>query len=209
MKKHQKNLKIKKSRNISDIGSKVNSDIKLSRTSILLQYIFEYGVNFEERVINVTGEIDSDKFDLIDFALTEMENHNHSTVTIKINSHGGDAYQALAIVGRLKKSKCHIVTEGYGQIMSAATIILACGDRRKMSKYGFFMWHENSYELEGKHSEIKAEVLQNDREEKLWANTMAHFSKKDSSFWLKNGVGKNAYFTADNLLKMGVVDEIF
>ena len=55
--------------------------------------------------------------------MTTLENLNRKTITIKINSYGGDVYTALAIVGRMLESKCLLQTKGYGKIMSAATII--------------------------------------------------------------------------------------
>jgi len=70
------------------------------------------------------------------------------------------------------------------------------------------MWHEASYGIDGRHSENKATVAQIEREEKLWAQTMAKFSKKTEEFWLKEGIHIDAFFNSDQLLEMGVVDEI-
>ena len=176
---------------------------------MLLSYMVEYGVDFSRRIVNLTGEVDEVMFDILDFALTEMESSSKKSITIKINSPGGDTYQAMAIIGRIKECTCHIVTKGYGQVMSAATLILACGKKRKMSTDGFFMWHEAQYDLSGKHSANKADVKQVEREEKFWAARMADYSNKDAKFWLEHGIGIDAYFTANQLLKLGVVDELF
>lgn len=176
---------------------------------MLLSYLFDYGVDFQRRIINLTGDVDQSMYELLDAAMTEMEAESRATITIKINSPGGETYQAMAIVGRIRESKCKIVTKGYGEVMSAATLILACGDLRLMSRHGFFMYHETSYELEGRHSSNRATVHQIEKEEKFWANCMAEFSKKSSDYWLKNGVGKDAYFSAEQLVSMGVVDELF
>jgi ATP-dependent Clp protease protease subunit len=177
---------------------------------MLLGYLFDHGVDFQRRVINLTGEINEDMFKLLDAALAEMEAGSKSSVTIKINSPGGEVYQAMAIVGRLRESKCNIVTMGYGAVMSAATLILACGDKRKISKYSWFMNHEMGYELgETRHSQAKAYVAQADKEEKTWVQWMAEFTKKSAKFWLDNGVGIDAYFSAEQLVDLGVVDELF
>ncbi len=195
---------------ISEVGTKNTSiDNKLTHAAMLLSYMVEYGVDFSRRIISLTGEVDEFMYDILDFGLTEMEASSKKAITIKINSPGGDTYQAMAITGRMKECTCQIVTKGYGQVMSAATLILASGKKRKMSTEGFLMWHESSYLMDGQHSQNKATVKQVEREEKLWANRMAQLSKKDAEFWLKNGVGIDAYFTAEQLLKMGVVDELF
>lgn len=191
------------------ISEKVNVDTKLTYTALLLSYAFEYGVDFKNRVIRLTGAIEEGYYDLIDAALTEMESESKQTITIKINSPGGDTYEAMAIVARIEQSKAYIVTEGIGHIMSAAALILACGNKRRMSRLAWYMWHESSYGIEDRHSRIKATTKQLDREEKLWADTMETYSFKKSSFWLKEGTGIDAYFTASELKKLGVVDEVF
>lgn len=186
-----------------------NTDTKLSRIAIHYEYLFEWGVNFKDRVIVISDEIDSSTFDVVEAALTEMENESRKSVTVKINSPGGSVYDALAIVGRLRASQCQIVCEGYGCIMSAATLILASGDKRKVSEYAWFLHHEASYGAEGRHSQMKNLVAQTEREEKQWAIAMASFTQMDEKFWATKGVHVDAYFTAQELLEMGVVDEVF
>jgi ATP-dependent Clp protease protease subunit len=200
--------RINKTKSLLPDNARTNIDSKLTHASIILEYAFVYGVNFKERTIRLTGSIDNEHFQLVDAALTELESQSRKSITVVINSPGGDIYEALAIIGRLKRSSCHIVTEGYGQIMSAATLILAAGDRRKVSQYAFFMHHEASYQVEGRHSEIKHQIKQTDKEEDKWAEWMATFTKKDKAFWKKTGIGLDAYITVDELLEFGVVDEI-
>lgn len=203
------NKSLRKSRNFVSTTPKGNVDSKLTQAALLLEYSFGFKVDFKNRIITISGEIDQDMFEVVEAGLTEMESQNRRSVTIKINSPGGDVYQALAIVGRIKESSCNIITKGYGHIMSAATMILASGDTRKVSKFAFFMHHESSYELDGKHSDLKNEVAQMEREEDCWAQWMEEFTTQPKKFWAKSGVGKNAYFNAEQLVQLGVVDEVF
>lgn len=203
-------MTMRKRRSLGEISDKTTVENKLTKAAMLLSYQFDHGVNFKERIINIVGEIDEDTFNLVDAALTEMESQSKKDITVKINSEGGSTYQAMAIIGRIKESKCGIVTKGYGAVMSAATLILASGTRKRtISSDACFMWHEASYGLEGRHSEIKNTVNQVEKEERYWADRMAECTSKDSHFWLTNGVGKDAYFDAKQLLEMGVVDELF
>jgi len=174
----------------------------------MLSYAFEYGVDFKNRTITLSGEIIQGWFDIVDAALTQMESEGKSKVTVKINSPGGDTYEAMAVVGRITSSKCHIVTEGFGHIMSAATLILACGDKRRMSKYAYFMWHEAGYGLEDRISVHKSTLKQVEREEKLWCDTMAEFSNQSEEFWRTKGIHIDAYFDANDLLEFDVIDEV-
>jgi len=191
------------------VGNKATVDNKLSIMQIHLESIFDRGVNFKERIITITEEIGFPALDIVDAAMTEMEGQSRKTITIKIHSEGGSVYEAMAIVGRMKKSKCKIVTEGYGAVMSAATLILAAGDERKISEFAWFMHHEASYGAEGRHSQVKDLVAQMEKEEKIWSDWMARFSSKDAKFWYKAGENKDTYLTAEELVKYGVADEIF
>lgn len=190
------------------VSSKASVESKLNYAALLLSYAFEYGVDFDNRVITLTGDIQHGWFDIVDAALTQMEAASKSKVTVRINSGGGDTYEAMAVVGRLTTAKCHIVTEGFGHVMSAATLILACGDKRRMHKYCRFMWHEASYGLEGKHSENKHAVKMIEAEEKLWCEVMAEYSDKDIKYWNKEGISLDRFFWAEELLQLGVIDEI-
>ncbi len=141
--------------------------------------------------------------------MTEMERDNKKAITIKIVSFGGLVHSALAVVGRMRKSPCRIITEGYGAIMSGAALIFAAGDKRKISKYAWYMWHEVWYGDENRHSAMKAMVIQADKEMQLLAKSMEEFSNKSANFWLKHGMHIDAYFTAEQLVDLGVADEIF
>ncbi len=176
--------------------------------SLNLQYLFEYGVNLRQRIITLSTEIDDNSFELIDAGLQELEAISKEPVTIRIKSPGGSVYEAIAIVGRMKASPCKIITEGYGMVMSAATMLLSAGAERRVSKYCWFMHHESSYGVAGRHSEIKSYVAQQEKEEQVWARWMSELTKKDQKFWYKTGTHIDAYFTAEDLVELGVADEV-
>lgn len=203
----KKNRSVNKSRNLIS-GKASNVDTKLAQAALLLEYSFGFKVDFKNRIIVISGDIDSDTFEIVEAAMTEMESQSRKTITIKINSPGGEVYQALAIVGRIRDSKCKIVTIGYGHMMSAATMILAAGHDRSASKYSFFMHHESSYEVDGKHSEIKNEVAQAEIEDDCWSEWMEELTKKPKKFWKKTGSGVNAYFKPKELVGLGVIDYV-
>lgn len=191
-----------------DFSGKQVTDTKVTQLGLHLETLLTHGINFRDRIITLKNEIDSDMFALVDAGMSEMESDSRKAITIRINSTGGSVYDALAIVGRLKSSKCKILTEGYGAIMSAATLILACGDERKISSLSWTMFHESSYGVEGAHKQVKDIVIQAEREEEQWAKAMESYSNKDAKYWRQIVLNKNSYFDADELLGLGVVDEI-
>jgi len=173
-----------------------------------IENLFTTGMCTKSRSLSLSGPIDESSFPAFDVRMTELENRSHDPITIRINSPGGSVYDALAIVGRLVASPCKVTTIGLGQVMSAATLILACGNTRLMSKYCMFMAHQSSYNIGGSHADVKDEVEQMEREEKLWANWMQDMSSKTKKFWLTKTHKRNMYLTAEECLKIGVIDSI-
>ncbi len=173
------------------------------KLELRLKLLIEHGINLRDRIITLTGEIDDDTFHVVDTAMAELEAESKKAVTIRINSIGGSVYDAMGIVGRLKSSKVSkIITEGYGCVMSAATLILASGTERKISEYSWFMHHESQLMELGSMSasQLNAYNRHLQREEDVWATWMAQFSKKSKAFWRKSGTNKESYFSPDELL---------
>jgi len=186
------------------------NEIALQAFELQLDTAFKYGVNLSTRSIPIIGEISSDTFAFLDTALTILEQQSKATITLKINSPGGSVYDALAIVARIQSSKCKIVTEVYGACMSAATMILASGKLRRMSKISWVMHHEAGYYADGTHTQIKHLTEQMDREEKIWVSTMAALTGTPAKFWAEEGrLGKDLYLDSEQCLNLGIVDKIF
>ena len=219
----KKTLNIRSSRAVLSrpIRSKVNArtsqkanEAQVSQKTTVLEYLFEKGIDIENRCITISEDVDSGLFKKVDAAMSMFEKDNaRKTVTVKINSDGGLVSEALAVVARLRRSTCHIVTEGYGSIMSSATLILACGDKRMISEYATLMHHESSeYFAEDtriSQSQLEHFTAHTKREEKRWANWMARFTKRDAAFWIEKGKLLDEYMFPEQCLECGVVDEVF
>ena len=160
------------------------------------------------RVILINGEINDQAFATVEEKLSEFEREGDGPVIVRINSEGGEVYAALAIVGRLTSSPIEIITEGYGPVMSAATLILACGNKRRLSKYAWFMHHESTVKLKGRISNVIAELEQEKAEELRWAVAMAELTNQDLKFWIKKGTGTDLYLSPEQCLELKIIDEI-
>lgn len=192
------------------MSSKDKKDKDLSEDQFRLEFVFDKGINLKDRIIQITGEIeDAASFDWLDAALTEMERDSKRAVTLKINSPGGSVYEALAMVDRIKDSKCQIITKCYGHAMSAASLILAAGDKRYIGSRSWLMVHEMSYDASGAHSNIKDQVQQAEREMQEWSRAMAEFTNQPTDFWLKAAHKQDFYLSAEECIMLGVVDGTF
>lgn len=180
----------------------------------------DHGIDFKNRIIRISGSIGDCSnpligateyfdFNLLDVAMTRMEQDNSTeAITIKVNSEGGLVYEAFAMIGRIKSSPCPIITEGYGCVMSAATLILMSGDVRRLSRYCSTMFHAMQYGTNGDHADIKDHVAQADKEMKNLAKYYEEFSTQPASFWTRKIKKKEYYPTAEEMLSNGAIDEI-
>lgn len=184
-------------------------DLAVQLFELQIDSMLNRGIDLVGRSIQLIEDINADTVRYIDGALTLLENQNRQGITIKISSMGGSTYDALAVISRMRASKCKITTEAHGYVMSAATMILAAGHKRRISELATFMWHEASYEVGGKHSDMKVWIEQAEAEEKRWATFMARFTAKSREWWLEQAKHTDKYFMPDQLIELGVVDEIF
>lgn len=184
-------------------------ELSVQMFEVKTEAAFKYGFNVSARTIQLVGDVNEDMFMQLDTALSILEEESKAAVTIRINSLGGSVYDGMAIVGRLKASKCKIITEGYGAVMSAAILILACGDKRRMSKFATAMWHEASYEDGGTTSQMKHRNRQMEKEERMACEAMGSFTSSPAAYWANEGkLGKDLYLDADECVTLGVIDEI-
>lgn len=183
-------------------------DSVVAAKELLIETAFKYNIDFKQRSFWINGTINEKMLRHVEACLSVLESDSNKTITVRINSPGGYCYEALAIVSRLRASKCRIKTEGHGHIMSAATLILACGHKRSISSLASFMYHEASGGIGGRVSEIQAWAAQYQREQELWSKTMAQFTNKDASFWQEAGKHTDKFYDCDELIEMGVVDKI-
>lgn len=175
--------------------------------------VFEKNVNFKERVIYLNDDINEWSLDLILKAFDEMERGEGSEkpIRIEISSYGGSVYDMLGIVDRIRSSECHVITRGFGYVMSAATWILAAGDERIMSKNSWMMIHEISDWLgRQKLSEHKNDIKHADKvQDQLYDLYVELSSKKVYKSTFKKLCSKDHYLTAEEALnKYGLIDRI-
>lgn len=78
--------------------------------------------------------------------LSLLERHNPETITIILNTPGGDVQQALGIYDLLVSSSCTIDIIGRGAVESAGCIIMQAGDKRYLSRHSHLMYHQGTTE---------------------------------------------------------------
>lgn len=167
----------------------------------------------ENHVFYLSGEIDTDTVDNCIRWIT-YENLSHreeKTLTIYINSTGGDLYQSFALIDIIKNSHHPIRVIGIGAVMSAAFLIFSAGTKgqRYAAKNTSFMCHQFTSGSEGKYHDIKAEMKENEllnsKMVEILRDATGLTSAKIRSKLLS---ASDVYLTAQEVVDFGVADHI-
>lgn len=76
-------------------------------------------------------------------------------VILNINSPGGHVDELLALIDMLESMPAPVITRAYGQVCSCGFVLFCVGDERYVGPNASLMYHELSYGIWGKDSEIK------------------------------------------------------
>lgn len=131
------------------------------------------------------------------------------TLTLMINSTGGDLSQAFALIDVMKNSKHPIRTIGVGSVISAAFLLFASGTRgeRFIARNTSIMCHQYSCSAEGKHHDLKAY----NKEMESTNKRMAIILKEATDLDLKTIRAKllpptDVWMTPNDLIEFGIAD---
>lgn len=173
----------------------------------------EWGIDAESNLIYLDDEIGTDTLPTLIQKIRTLIRFNdpaegEKPINLLINCLGGDLITMMGIIDFINSMDRPVNTICRGGAMSAAAIILACGTgTRYISPNSTVMFHEGSMFEHGRVTDVKnslkwSEILL----EKIYL-LLAEKTKKDKDFW-KLTLQADTYFTAEECIELGVVDEI-
>lgn len=166
----------------------------------------------EAACILLYGEIgDYDRVNSGDIARELLEAEaGCKKIDVRINSIGGEVFTGIAIFNAFRQSKADITIYIDGVAASTASFIAACGKPVKMSRYARLMVHSPSGGSYGNAGEMAATIEMLKSLEDTLCDIYADRCKKTKeeirSQWFD---GKDHWFTAQQALELGLVDEIY
>jgi len=168
-------------------------------------------LDYEDSVIFINDEINDTT--LTDFiirmrSLLQHRKDKTAPVNLMINSPGGDVYEMFGIIDYIESLDVKVNTICRGRAMSAAAVILACGTgNRMMSKRSTVMFHQSSSFMGGKMSDITAYLDNVKNLETLIYGMLAEKTNKEADWW-RERMRNDMFLTAEELLEIGVIDQI-
>jgi|TARA_B100000900_G_scaffold401866_1_gene407035 ATP-dependent Clp protease protease subunit len=174
---------------------------------------FDYGIDISDNVILIQDDIQTGLlFDVISkVRLLKKINSDLKSVTILLNSGGGDVVETLGLIDYIRSLdrdgiKTNIVCRGMA--MSAAALLLASGTGlRAASKHSKIMVHQLSSFTAGKLSDIKSNARFAEQLEEDCNQIMEDCTNKDKTWW-KNTQQNDYFLTSENALELGIIDKI-
>lgn len=134
-----------------------------------------------------------------------------TTLSILINSYGGDVYAGFGAIDVMEISRLPIQTVGIGAICSMASLIFTAGTpgKRIMARNAYIMTHQYLDEIEGKYHDF---VAMRKSQDEMHKRFIKHFvsrtkmSERQVKATLLSGTDK--WINAKDALKLGLCDVI-
>jgi len=186
-------------------NQKVYPQVRIDKESFL----------FNNRILYLKGEIQSENSNIFDettdiiTSLFILDSISHSTITLYIDSAGGDVYTGLALYDVIRSLKSPVVTVGMGLVASIAVIVFVAGEKRYVYPNSRIFIHEpwrwtsereDASKLEVEACEIG--VLKTRIQEILVERTGQKLER------IKKDTDRNKYFSSLEAKKYGIVHEI-
>lgn len=161
------------------------------------------------RIIFLSGEINSDLANLVVSELLYLDSLSHDDIFIYINSPGGEVTSGLAIYDTMNYVKSNVATVATGLCASMAAIILAAGEKGKRMALpnSEVMIHQVLGGTQGQATDIK---IQAERILKMKSKLNGILSKLTGKNIKKidNDTERDHYLDAKEALCYGIIDKI-
>jgi len=180
----------------------VPSQDKISNSLLENHIHFIYGEIEEENIMEAIYWITYENLQEGDYPLT-----------LYINSDGGSIQDTFALIDVMRKSNKPVHTVGIGSVCSSAFMLFAAGTKgnRLISPTASIMCHQYSTDgLSGKYHDIKATAKEHELVNKRMIDLLKEFTDLDTTTIKKKLLSpSDSYFTAQELVDLGVADDIF
>jgi ATP-dependent Clp protease protease subunit len=163
------------------------------------------------RVVVLHGEVNEHMISNVIVQLLQLANQNHKPIYLVISTYGGSVDEMFSLYDTIKFIPCPVYTIGLGKVMSAGVLLLASGTKgkRMIGRSARIMIHPISAGTLGNVFEISAESKEYERMQNLMVETLMRETKMNKTEIMKiMKSGHDNYLTAEQAIKMGIIDQI-
>jgi ATP-dependent Clp protease, protease subunit len=174
------------------------------------EYAYDlYSRLLKDRIIFITGEINTNTADIIISELLYLDSLNHNDISLYINSPGGEIASGMAIYDTINFIKSDVNTIGIGLCASMAAFLLASGSegKRYLLPNSEVMIHQPLGGAEGQATEIKI-AAEHILKIKAKMNKILAQKTKQTLAKIKKDTERDHYMDANEAKEYGIVDII-
>ena len=180
-------------------------------TEIEVNSSFLENVNLKSNqcILKLIGPIDMKSSMIFCENLLKLDKRNLDFIPVLIQSDGGDVDALIHILATMQQCKSPIATINLAQCQSAAAVIFAFGSNgyRIAGPDSYFLFHEYSFGVEGKGSDIDAiQKHAKKLDQSINKKIETHIGLKPGFFESLGSV--DAYFTAHQAKQHNIVNKI-
>ena len=167
-----------------------------------------FSLLMQDRIIFIRGGFDQDMADVVVAQLLYLESSDaEADINMYINSPGGEISSMYAIYDTMQYIKNDIVTIGMGTVASAASFILAAGNKGKRFSLpnANIMIHELSSGMDGKYHDMKNRFEHTEQVHNKMAKHYVEFTGQKLNK-IKKDMEKDFYMSAEEAKEYGLID---
>ncbi len=169
-----------------------------------------YSRLLRDRIIMVTGEIETNMANVIVAQLLLLESENpNADISMYINSPGGDVSAGEAILDTMRYIKAPVSTIGMGLVASMASVLLAGGEKGKrfVLPNTSIMIHQPMAGTQGQVTDMEIHVAKFKRTKEMLIKQMSEFTgRKEKELFA--AMERDNWMTANDAKDFGLIDGI-
>lgn len=169
-----------------------------------------YSRLLRDRIIMVTGEIETSMANVIVAQLLLLESENpNADISMYINSPGGDVSAGEAILDTMRYIKAPVSTIGMGLVASMASVLLAAGEKGKrfVLPNTSIMIHQPMAGTQGQVTDMEIQISKFKQTKELLIKQMSEFTgRKEKELF--TAMERDNWMTANDAKDFGLIDGI-
>jgi len=130
------------------------------------------------------------------------------TLSVRINSEGGNVFDGLTIYNALKRHPARVVVDVDGLAASIASVIAMAGDEIRMAANSFMMIHDPWVVTGGTADELRTMAETMDKVRAKLLDTYVGRAGDERAVQLDSMMAAETWLTAEEALEAGLIDKI-
>ena len=162
-----------------------------------------------ERIIWIGGEVDDHMSTIVQAQLMFLDSVDHNDIRLHIDTPGGSVKSGLSMIDVMDYVHSDIVTVNTGIAASMGSLLLGAGTKGKRASLRFSktMIHQSSGGFSGKFTDAKINMEEWGKYNKIIFELLGQYCGKDP-IEVEAEAEKDKWFTAEEALKYGIIDEV-